>query len=72
MIRVLGGDFVMGERKKDYYGLLPLIRFVTGGIIGFVGVALFTTNAYLAVIVAVVCGCVLDRFFANREEKEDE
>ena len=63
----------MGERKKnDYYGLLPLIRFVTGGIIGFVGVALFTTNAYLAVIVAVVCGCVLDRIFVRREEKDDE
>jgi len=63
----------MGERKQDdYYGLLPLGRFVTGGIIGFVGVALFTTNAYLAVIVAVVCGCVLDRFFVVREEKDNE
>ena len=61
----------MGKRKnEDYFGLLPLIRFVTGGIIGFVGVAVFSTNAYLAVIVAVVCGCVLDRYFARKEDNE--
>jgi len=49
---------------------MVMIRFVTGGIIGFVGVAMFSTNAYLAVIVAVVCGCVLDRYFARKEDNE--
>jgi len=45
-----------------------LLRFVTGGVIGFVGVAVFSTNAYLAVLVAVACGVALDKCFARKED----
>jgi len=62
----------MGKRKQeDYFGLLPLLRFVTGGVIGFYAVALFSTNAYVAVLVAVTCGCVLDRYFARKNETDE-
>ena len=61
----------MGQLKK-YDGFMSiLVRFGTGAIIGFVGVAMFTTNAYLAVIVAVVSGVIVDRYFANRGKKDE-
>jgi len=36
-------------------------RFVVGMIIGFFGVALFTDNAHIAMVVAVLCGVAVDQ-----------
>ena len=36
-------------------------RFVVGIIIGFFGVALFTDNAHIAMVVAVLCGVAVDQ-----------
>ena len=58
----------MGEKKSSDRRLKSFVRFVTGGVIGFVGVAVFSTNAYLAVLVAVACGVALDKFFARKED----
>ena len=41
--------------------LKTLGRFVVGMIIGFFGVALFTDNAHLAMVVAVLCGVAVDQ-----------
>lgn len=38
-----------------------LSRFVVGMIIGFFGVALFTDNAHIAMVVAVLCGVAVDQ-----------
>mgnify|MGYP003628158511 CR=1 FL=1 len=36
-------------------------RFTIGIVIGFFGVALFTDNAHIAMIVAVLCGVAVDQ-----------
>ena len=36
-------------------------RFLIGIIIGFCGVALFTDNAHIAMVVAVLCGVAVDQ-----------
>jgi hypothetical protein len=60
---------LMSEKKgSNDNRLKSLLRFVTGGVIGFVGVAVFSTNAYLTVLVAVACGVALDKFFARKED----
>lgn len=41
----------------------PLLRFLIGGAIGFYAVAIFSSNAYIAVLLAVVCGVTLDKLF---------
>lgn len=38
-----------------------LLRVLVGGTIGFYAVAIFSSNAYIAVIAAVVCGVALDK-----------
>ena len=38
-----------------------LLRFFVGAIIGLWLVALFSTNALLAIVVAVLCGTVADK-----------
>tara|TARA_R100001377_G_C3082046_1_gene72774 strand:+ start:334 stop:486 length:153 start_codon:yes stop_codon:yes gene_type:complete len=45
-----------------------LIRFLVGAIIGFYGVALFGANAYAAIVIAVICGVVVDQLFRRGEE----
>jgi len=52
------------DTKK--YGLDTLLRFVIGGIIGFYAVALFSTNAYLAVIMSVGCGVLFDKYIRRK------
>jgi hypothetical protein len=61
----------MGEKKSSTKQLKTFVRFVIGGIIGFYAVALFSTNAYVAVIVAVTCGVALDKYFARKEDSDE-
>ncbi len=58
----------MGEKKSSDRRLKSFIRFVIGAVIGFYAVAVFSTNAYLAVLVAVACGVALDKCFARKED----
>ena len=54
----------MKDTKK--YGLDSLLRFVIGGIIGFYAVAVFSTNAYLAVLMSVGCGVLFDKYMSRK------
>jgi hypothetical protein len=55
------------RKNKGYIGFAyPLLRFTAGGLIGFVGVAVFTTNPYIAVVVAVGCGVFVDKIFTKK------
>lgn len=42
--------------------MATLSRFIIGGVIGFYAVALFSNNAYLAVLMSVGCGVLLDQY----------
>ena len=59
----------MGEKKSSDRRLKSFIRFVIGAVIGFYAVAVFSTNAYLAVLIAVACGVALDKYFARKEDE---
>ena len=55
------------SKKKGLTGFVyPLLRFTAGGLIGFVGVAVFTTNPYIAVVIAVGCGVFVDKIFTKK------
>ena len=41
-------------------------RFLSGMIIGFFVVALLTDNAYIAMVVAVLCGVAVDKLLKNK------
>ena len=61
----------MGEKKSSDKQLKSFIRFVIGAVIGFYAVAVFSTNAYLAMLVAVACGVALDKYFARKENSDE-
>ena len=61
----------MGEKKSSDKQLKSFIRFVIGAVIGFYAVAVFSTNAYLAVLIAVACGVAVDKYFARKEDSDE-
>jgi hypothetical protein len=56
----------MGKKKGVTGFVYPLLRFTAGGLIGFVGVAVFTANPYIAVVIAVGCGVFVDKIFTKK------
>ena len=44
-----------------------LVRFVTGMVIGVVVTSLFTNDAQIAMVVAVLCGVAVDKLLKNKE-----
>ncbi len=61
----------MGEKKSSDRRLKSFIRFVIGAVIGFYAVAVFSTNAYLAVLMAVAGGITVDKYFARKEDSNE-
>lgn len=43
-----------------------LVRFVTGMVIGVVVTSLFTNDARIAMVVAVLCGVAVDKLLKNK------
>jgi len=56
------------SKKKGLAGFVyPLLRFTAGGLIGFVGAAVFTTNPYIVMVVTVGCGVAVDKIFTKNK-----
>lgn len=47
-----------------------LLRFCVGAVIGFYGVALFSNDGRIALMVAVAGGVLVDKVFRNKGEKK--
>ena len=48
---------------------LTLVRFVTGAFIGLVLTSVFTNDARIAMVVAVVCGVTVDKLFKDKDHE---
>jgi len=57
----------MSKKKGLTRFVYPLLRFTAGGLIGFVGAAVFTTNPYIVMVVTVGCGVAVDKIFTKNK-----